>query len=57
MGTQDSNTQTTTGANQGTGMTPTQAQAQRNSGAGHTPDGQPIGAPGTGTGNDQAAPR
>jgi hypothetical protein len=62
MGTQG----TTTGANHSTasqnnpniqpptanGTSPSAAQAQRNSGAGHTSNGMPIGSPGTGTSNE-----
>lgn len=41
--------------NQTTGIaneTPAQAQARRNAGAGHAPNGLPIGSPGTGTGGN-----
>ncbi|PDT89248.1 hypothetical protein CO669_16960 [Bradyrhizobium sp. Y36] len=34
------------------GKTPTAAQAERNSGVGHAPNGLPIGSPGTGTSNE-----
>lgn len=34
------------------GKTPAAAQAERNSGVGHAPNGLPIGSPGTGTSNE-----
>ncbi|RXH05440.1 hypothetical protein EAV90_05685 [Bradyrhizobium vignae] len=63
MGTHD----TTTGANVNTNIgrpnpnvqpptanakTPAAAQAERNMGVGHAPNGLPIGSPGTGTSNE-----
>jgi len=34
------------------GTSPTAAQAARNAGAGHAPNGLPIGSPGSGTSNE-----
>lgn len=34
------------------GKTPAAAQAERNAGVGHAPNGLPIGSPGTGTSNE-----